>query len=208
MKKTLYQNIQIYIINHLSKIHWKKRKSLKNNDLDILREKFTEDYYIVGTRRSNYLTTFLISLGNFFLTGRWGYYSHVLMNLEDIVVDDLDYKFIEATGKGTHYSTFNDVVDGIDAIVLLKPKNITIDEWTSALDKIKIYLGTPYDNLFDLKNTLEINCVELIRLALHELPDYNRKFANFERMVREKKKLTPDMFIECDDFEIVIEIRR
>jgi hypothetical protein len=130
------------------------------------------------------------------------------MNLEDVVKTDDDYRFIEATGIGTHYSNFNDVFSGVDAVTLIKPRNISIDSWTKALDKLKIYLGRPYDNLFDLKSDLEINCVELIRLALKETPDYATNFAEFEKMVSKKKKLTPDMFVDCPDFEVVYKIKR
>jgi hypothetical protein len=125
------------------------------------------------------------------------------MNLEDEVKTDDDFRFIEATGKGTHYSNFDDVFGKVDAVALIKPKHMSIEEWTVALDKAKTYLGIPYDNLFNLKNTLEINCAELIRLALQALPDYETKFASFERLVAKKKKITPDMFVACPDFEVV-----
>jgi hypothetical protein len=189
-------------------VHWVQRKSLQDKDTATLKDMLSYDYYIIATRKSNYLTTFLISLGNFLLTGKWGFYSHVLMNLEDDVDTLLDFRFIEATGAGTHYSTFIDVFGAVDAVALIKPKNMTVEEWTTALTRAKTYLGRPYDNLFNLKSDLEINCVELIRLALSGIPGYATKFANFEKLVSTKKKLTPDMFAECDDFEIVFEIRR
>jgi hypothetical protein len=130
------------------------------------------------------------------------------MNLEDTVKTDDDFRFIEATGHGTHYSGFTEVFGSVDAVALIKPRNMTVDEWTAALDTAKIHLGTPYDNLFNLRNTLEINCVELIRVALSGIPGYAEKFAAFERLVAETKKLTPQMFLECPDFEVVLELRR
>lgn len=208
MNHTIFQKIQIFFIELLSKIHWKQENKLDNEDFCILKDKFVSDYYIIATRKSSHLTTFFIAMGNFFLTGKWGFYTHVLMNLEDIVKTDDDFRFIEATGTGTHFSDFKTVFGEVDSVALIKPKNMTIEEWTAALDKAKTYLGRPYDNLFDLKNDLEINCVELIRLALQGLPDYETKFSNFEQMVAKKGKLTPDMFSQCDDFEIVVEIKR
>ena len=208
MNYTWFQKVQIWFIELIAKVHWKQKRLLSDQDDVSLKEKFAADYYIIATRKSNYLTTFFIGFGNFFLTGRWGYHSHVLMNLEDEVKTDDDYRFIEATGAGTHYSDFESVFGKVDAVTLIKPKNMTLVEWTEALDKAKTYLGTPYDNLFDLKSTLEINCVELIRVALQALPDYPEKFAEFEKMVAKKKRLTPDMFIECSDFEVVYVIRR
>lgn len=208
MEYTFFQKVQIWFIQLAAKVHWKQKDSLTKNDDAKLKEMFEKDYYIIATRRSNYLTTFFISIGHFFLTGKWGFYSHVLMNLEDTVKTDDDYMFIEATGAGTHYSGYKDVFNKVDAVALVKPKNISIEDWTKALDKLKVYLGRPYDNLFDLKSNLEINCVELIRLALEETPNYSQNFAEFEKLVAKKKKLTPDMFVQCPDFEIVYRIKR
>lgn len=162
-----------------------------------------KDYYILASRRSNYVTTFLINLSHFVLTGKWGFYSHVFMNLEDVVSSDSDFRFIEATGTGVRYSTFADVMDPIDAIALIKPKNMALADWTAALDAAKSCLGRPYDNLFNLKNDLEINCVELIYIALKKTPDYFKNFAEFEKIVKKVGKLTPDMFVNCADFEVV-----
>jgi hypothetical protein len=208
MKHTFFQKVQIWFIELLAKVHWKHKRKLTEDDDIFLKQKFINDYYIIATRRSNYLTTFCIAFGNFFLTGHWGFYSHVLMNLEDEVKTSDDFRFIEATGHGTHYSNFTDVFGPVDAVALIKPKNMTLTEWTEALDKAKTYLGRPYDNLFNLKNDLEINCVELIRLALEGIPDYETKFAEFEKMIAKKKKLTPDMFANCPDFEVVYTIKR
>lgn len=208
MKYTFFQKVQIWAIELVAKIRWKQKDSLTQNDDAKLKEMFAKDYYIVASRRGNYLTTFFITLGHLLMTGRKGNYSHVLMNLEDEVKYDGDFRFIEATGKGTHYSTYEEVFTGVDAVALIKPKNMPIEEWTRALDDMKIYLGRPYDNLFDLKNNLEINCVELIKLALEKTPDYHIRFAEFEKMARKKKKLTPDMFVQCSDFEVIYKIKR
>lgn len=208
MEHTLFQRIQIFAIKQMTKITWAPTRLLTVEDKIELKAKLTKDYYIIATRKSNYLTTFFICMGNFFLTGKWGFYSHVLMNLEDVVKTEDDFRFIEATGLGVHYSVFGAVFDHVDAVALIKPKHMTMDEWTAALDSAKLYLGCPYDNLFDLKSSLEVNCVELIRLALQGIPDYDVKFANFEKMIASKKKLTPDMFHECPDFEIVYTIKR
>lgn len=203
MKHTFLQKAQIWVIESLAKIHIHQRKKLSEDEKAKLKMMFENDYYIIATKKSNYFSTFMINFGHWFLTGRWGFYSHVLMNLEDQVKNDDDFRFIEATGDGTHYSTFDNVFHGVDSVALITPKNMSIEEWTLALDKAKMYLGVPYDNLLDLRNTLEINCVELIRLALEGIPNYETKFSEFEKLVAKKKKLTPMMFAECSDFEIV-----
>jgi Permuted papain-like amidase enzyme, YaeF/YiiX, C92 family len=209
MKRNLFQRIQILVIKIMAKITWSEHDGIPEADRVELRKMFAADYYIVATRRDNYLSSWFMNLGHWFLTGRWGYYTHVLMNTEDEVKTDDDFRFIEATGDGTHYSTLEDVLDGIESISLLKPKSMTVAEWTLCLDKAKTYLGLPYDNLFDLVNDEEINCVELVRNALMALPDYETRFAAFEAIVKkEKGKLTPTMFAECPDFEIVYTIKR
>lgn len=210
MQHTFLERVQIAFIELMAKIKWHQRKHLSVEDQAELQARFTKDYYIIVTRKSNYFTTFLIALGNWMLTGRWGFYSHALMNLEDEVTSDADYRFIEATGKGTNFNTFDGVFEHVDAVGLVLPKAhiMSREEWTECLDKAKTYLGTPYDNLFDLRNSLEINCVELVRLALQALPDYNEKFPNFEAMLARKKKLVPDMFTECEDFEVVFTVKK
>ena len=208
MNHTFFQKIQIFFIELLAKIHWRQNHELSPEHRALLHEKLAKDYYIIATRRDNQLTTFFISLGHWFLTGNWGYYSHVLMNLEDEVQSADDFRLIEATGVGVHYSTFDQVFNPTYAIALIKPKGMTVDEWTKCMDDAKTYLGRPYDNLFALTNALEINCVELVRLALQALPDYEVRFSKFEALLRRKKKLTPQMFAECDDFEVVLKLKR
>lgn len=208
MEHTFFQKVQIFFIELLAKIHWKQQEELSPESVAALKQRFADHYYIIATRRDNQLTTFFICLGNWFLTGNWGYYSHVLMNLEDEVKTDDDYRFIEATGKGVHYSSFDEVFKPVYAAALIAPKNMTIEEWTEALDAAKTYLGRPYDNLFNLKSDLEINCVELMRLALEGVPGYSEKFAEFEKLVAKKGKLTPDMFLQCADFQVVHTVKR
>lgn len=208
MKHTFLQKVQIFFIEALAKIHWKQKYELSQEHQQLLREKLAKDYYIIATRRDNHFSTMMIAIGHFFLTGRIGYYSHVLMNLEDEVKSDDDFRLIEATGSGVHFSTFEEVFPPTYAVALIKPKGMTVEEWTECMDNAKNYLGRPYDNLFDLKNTLEINCVELVRIALQALPDYSTRFANFEKLLNKEKKLTPQMFAECSDFEVVLKLKR
>jgi hypothetical protein len=76
------------------------------------------------------------------------------------------------------------------------------------MDKAMTEIGKPYDSLFDLKNDNALSCVELGRTALMAEPNYYTNFANFEEMIRKRKNLTPQMFYECPDFEVVYEIRK
>jgi hypothetical protein len=207
LRKNWFQRLQEWAITQMAKVTWKTRDRLSEQELSEIRNRCKKDYYIIATRKKNYLSTFFIALGHFLLTGKWGYFSHVLMNLEDAVRDDSDFRFIEATGKGVHYSTFTEVFGTVQSVALIVPTHMSMTNWTKALDKARTLLGRPYDNLFDLKNDLEINCVELIRIALQETPDYDKNFAEFEKLAKRKKKLTPDMFVNCPDFKVVYEIK-
>ena len=206
-RKNIFRRIQEAVVVLISKLTWRGNTFMPAEELDKLRDMFRKDYYIIATRRKNSVAAFFINLGHFLLRGRWGYYTHVLMNAEETAVADDDFRFVEATTHGTQYSTFSMVTDDIDAIALLKPHSMTLEEWTACLDGVKEYLGRPYDNLFNLKNDYEINCVELIRLALQKLPDYSTRFAAFEAMCSKYKTITPQMFLECPDFHKVYEVR-
>lgn len=207
MEKTLYQKIHEWVVLQVSKVKWTNKKELSERQKAVIREILAQDYYIIATRRSNYLASWFINLGHFLFTGRWGYYTHVLMNLEDEVKSPEDFRLFEATTKGTKYSTFEDVFHGVEAVALIKPVSMTVDEWTACMDAAKVYLGRPYDNLFDVKSSEEINCVELVRLALSALPDYKTRFADFERILASRPTLTPQTFLECKDFHVYITLR-
>lgn len=206
MKDTL-QKLWVSSVKFLGNIHWKEKNLLQEDELKKIKEMLAKDYYVILTRRHNHLSSYLISVADFLLVGKLGYWSHALMNLEDTVKTDDDYILIEAVGTGVQATHFDKVFD-VNSVVLLRPKNMTIEKWTTALDKAKTELGKPYDNLFDLTSDKEINCVELVRLALETSPTYQRDFAEFEKMIEQEGRLTPEMFYTCPDFEVALEIRR
>lgn len=188
-------------------IHWNTKHEITPEQASEIQERLTDDYYLILTQRSSHLSSWFINLGHWLLTFRWGYYTHILMNLEDEVQSPDDFRLIEAVGTGTKYSTLEEVLVDVDSIALLKPVHMTMDDWTAAMDRARKYLYTPYDTLFDLKTDTKISCVELVRLAMQAVPDYDIKFSNFEKMITEERNLTPQMFLECPDFEVVYEIR-
>lgn len=200
----------------LAKIHWNSLKALVNGgvywdlkeaDHDYLRKALTYNYYFILTYRKTHLTSYLINLGNLITTGKWTGWTHFLMNVENEVFEGQGFKIMEATGKGVHYSTFMEVFD-CDSVSLLKPRNLTIEDWTLLLDKAKDQYGKPYNTLFDLTNETEISCVQLGLEALRSLPDYQKHFSSFEAMIQKYGNLTPQMYYDCPDFEIVWEVRR
>lgn len=197
-----------WIVNQIGKVSWKQTSQINAEDKAALMEILKRDYYIIATRRRNYLSCWAIAISNFFLTGKFGFYSHVLMNLEDEVNSPDDFRLVEATGTGTHYSTFDEVFNGVDSVCLLSPKGMSIEEWTQAMDKVKTLIGKPYDRLYDLSNENALSCVELVRSALKANPDYSVKFLNFESEIIKRKNLTPQMFVDCKDFQKNFEVKR
>ena len=203
----IFQKVWVAFIERVGKIHWTPKNTLTADEQDHIRKLLVGNYYVMLSHRNNHLSTYFISLGNFLLSGKFSYWAHAFMNAEDQVKTDEDFRIVEAIGVGVEYTPFAQVFD-VNGVVLLKPKNMTIEDWTLTLDKAKTEVGKPYDNLFDLKNDQALSCVELVRTSLMADPDYATSFANFEALIAKRKNLTPQMFYDCPDFEVVYEVRR
>lgn len=205
--KKIWDNIISWVVLTIGKIQWRYTGGLSEAELAHIYTLLVPNYYVIITHRKNHLSTFFVGLASFMVTGKWSYWAHALMNLEDDVDSKSDFRLIEATGSGVHYSPFSDVFN-VHGVALLKPKNMSINHWTYVLDKAKKELGKPYDTLFDIKNDNALSCVELVRVALMNEPDYYINFPNFETMISNRKNLTPQMFYDCEDFEVIYEVRR
>ena len=180
----------------------KNNKVISDTDKSKIYDLLSKDYYIILTRRKTLFSTFFINLADLIITGKWGFWSHALMNLEDSVTEVIDFRLIEATSAGVHYSPF-EMVFNVQSVVLLKPRKMTIDKWTNLFDVAKAQLGKPYDTLFDITDNKSMSCVELVRCVLQEESNYAKDFEEFEFLIKEYKDLTPQMLIDCGDFEIV-----
>lgn len=184
-------------------VYW----SLTEQDLDYIRRELKTNYFIINTATSCHLSTHLIRIMSRINGSKDAFYSHVLMNTEDGATIDNDYKLIEATQKGVHYSTFMEVF-ACDAVALLKPKNMALEDWTAAIDAERSKDGLPYDNVFDLLDDTHMSCVELVLDAIKNVKDYENKFPNLLEMIKRDGNLTPQMFRDCPDFEVHWEVRR
>ncbi len=202
----IFQKIWVAVIECIGRIHWKPKNILTTEEQDHIRQLLIDNYYIMLSRRNNHMSTYMVSFANFVLTRKFSFWSHAFMNLEDKVNTDDDFLIIEAIGTGVQTTHFSQAFD-VNSVVLLKPKCMSMGDWTTVLDKANSELGKPYDNLFDLRNDNALSCVELIRTALKATPNYDKDFPHFEEMIKQNKNLTPQMFYDCKDFEIVLEIR-
>lgn len=186
-------------------VYW----SLTEADHDKMRELLKPNYYIILTRRKCHLTTYLISFASWVVTGKGVHYTHALMNVDDgNVRNDNDFRLMEATGTGVHFSTFMQVFD-CDSVVFLRPKGYTDHDWQEALDGLLEQEGKKYDNLFDIADDTRVSCVEMCREALMQEDEYYTKFVNLEALItKHGNNLTPQMLYDCGDFEIAFEVRR
>lgn len=216
--KTL-RNIVAWFVPKISWITWNSLKALFNkgvffdlqeHDWNDIERNIAKNHYIILTRNNSHLSTYLVAIGNLFATGKWGFWGHALMNVEEENDPDINhgYRLVEATRIGVHYSGFYEVF-ACDAVALLRPKGLTDNDWSHIMTAAKKEIGKPYDNLMDLLSDSTVNCVELVRIGLKTLPDYEIRFSNLEKMIKEEGlNLTPDMLYNCSDFEVILEIRR
>lgn len=192
----------------IGKIKWRQRHEITADEKKMIFNMLAKDYYIICTRRGNHLSTDAINFAHWYYTGEWGYYSHVLMNLEDEVKSPDDFRLVEAVGVGSKYSTFDEVFDGVDSVALLKPKGVSSEEWTSIFEKIPSLTGKKYDTVFDMYDDSELSCVELVLKALEASDEFDIDFDHLKATLDKYGRLDPQMYRDCPDFEVVFEVRR
>lgn len=207
--KKLWRKIADWFVFNVGRIRWTQEKRLAAEELDEIRRLLADDYYFIMTRRHNWISAYLTYIAHFFLTGRFGEWSHVLMNMENEVDSDDDFLLVEAIQEGVTLSSFSDVFGKVDGVALLKPKGLTLEQWTAAFDEARTHLGKQYDTLFDLKDETRMSCVELVRTVMRRAdPNYDENFAGLESLISKHRNLTPQMFVDCGDFEVVYYVRR
>ena len=210
-------DIWIGTTSFFAAIHWPRIQavinggvyySLKEEDHDKIRKLLKENYLVVLTRRKSHLTTYLIQLVSWLATRKSSHYAHALMNVEGDIQNNIDFKLIEATAPGVHYSTFMQVFD-CDSVALLKPRGVSLEDWTAVLDIVKGQYGYQYDNLFDITDEKNVSCVEMIYQGIKHLTAYKDRFPNLVRLLEETgNDLTPQMLYDCNDMDVVFEVRR
>lgn len=209
---SLYDKFVNYVIG---RINWTGIKyyltgreyNITDDEMDEIVSYLSSGRYICLSRRNTHLTTYLISISHFLLTlmnkfyrPKFGYWSHVFMHIESGVHLDI----IESVGKGVVRTNYYRALN-VDSICILKPKHFCEDEVENANDLAVKYIGSLYDTSFNIYDDNRLSCVELAyrclsRVKNHGLPGLNT-------MVRRMGNLTPQMFYDCGDFEIVYEIR-
>jgi len=203
---TVITSVENYVATFIGICNWTLTNPLTTDELAALNAYLVPNYYIMLTRNNNHLSSYMIGISDLYLEHKMGYWGHALMNVENEVVNDTDFRFVEAIGSGVQYATFAEVT-AVNSVALLKPKNMPVADWTAVLDKAYTDIGKPYDTTFNMNQTQEFSCVELVRNALMADPDYMTNFANFEATIQKYGRITPQMFYDCPDFEVVYEVR-
>jgi len=208
-----YQHTVDYVVlNILGKVTWEglfatfhngKKFLLSKEEWKQIEDILEKNSCIILTRRNSHLSTYGTSLAHYIKTGSWGYYGHALVNIEK---DDEPFKMIEATGVGTHWTSF-DAVFNCDSACLLIPKGLTLQDWKEMFDNAVTILGVPYDSLFDFANASKLSCIEVVYLLLQKAAPESPSFIALDAMLKKYGCLTPEMLYDTKAFDIVLEIR-
>ena len=168
------------------------------------------------SRRRTHLTSYLISFADFALQLRtwvmsgfkgprpkFSYWTHAFISTTDGTL-------IEAIGKGVFESYFDDVFD-CDAVAYLVPSFLSLTEWSEVSERVvkkaRELKGRPYDTVFNIADESAVSCIELMRIALKEVPHYEKHFADFEKMINLYKNVTPEMLYQSKSFVVAWEVR-
>jgi hypothetical protein len=206
-----------WFMNLIAKTTWRTLRTkvygrgynLSTEDWRRIHAVLTQGYYIILTADKSHASSWAVRFAGLGLTGKISDYSHALVNIEP----DQDsyayseFRFIEALGSGVKVSNWDEVFN-CDTICILKPKYYSTEELNHVLAAAYTLVGRKYDKYFNLKDAKELSCVEVVRNQLKQLPYYEDRMRVFEFMIQHYKNLTPQMFRDCPDFEVLLELKR
>lgn len=191
--------------------------NLTAEDRDRARVLMASGTFLWVSRRRTHLTSYLISFADWALSlsvwvksrfkgprPKWGYWTHAFLNLNPT-------RFIEAVAKGVQEAHFDEVLN-VDAVAVLAPAFVSPQEWEElsgrVIEKAKAQLGKKYDTIFNIADEDQLSCIELMRVVLMEVPNYETKFRDFEETIKLYKNVTPEMLYRSKSFVVVWEVRR
>lgn len=206
-----------FLVQLMGKIKWERlREMLTGRRYNLTIEDWGKVFsvlkhqpYIVLTYRKAHLSTWLVRAAELLLNQKWGCYGHVLVSFQRRipVCKYSDIRFIEAIGKGVTDSHWSDVFD-VDGVCVLRPRYYDSATLLKQVPHVENDIGKPYDDALNPYDDHQMACVEVGRELLKHIPKYEHTMRVFENMISRRKYLTPDMFKDCPDFEIVLEIKK
>lgn len=202
-----------WFMDFVPKVKWHKIKkkiwgyhfNIELSDWPLIEEVLDTGYFIILTADKCSLSSWGVKALHFALTGKFASYSHALVNVEGEPPEP--YKFVEALNAGVKASTFIEVFS-CDAVCILKPKYYSLEQLNATVGEAMVNIGKKYDKKFNYQDDAEMSCVEVARARLKSLPNYETEMRVFEHMIKTEKNLTPQMFRDCPDFEVLLEIKR
>jgi hypothetical protein len=202
-----FYDVYHWLAQLAARITWRDNHSITAADKEKLAAALASGYYIILTGNRTHLSGVLVSFLSWIKTGKWARYTHALMNCDNITdpTNTNGFKFMEATAVGVHHATFDEVFD-CDYACLLTPNAVANDEWTKIIDALLSQDGKPYDDLFNLSDSTHVSCVELVLDAL-KASDYKDEFQNLDAMIKKEANLVPQMYRDCADFMVKIELQ-
>lgn len=204
-------NLYKLVMDTIPKIKWNKiRRKLgwkPSGEIwqKLLCDSLDKGYYIILTEDRGALSSWGVKLLHFCLTFTWPRYTHALVNVEETTATK--YLFMEAINKGVWFADFNEVFN-CDSIVFLSPIWYTQEEFDATVADVYAEIGKDYDIKFNYDDETNRSCVEIARQRMMTLPGYFEKMRRFEYLIKCEKNLTPQMFRDCPDFQVVLEIKR
>lgn len=180
--------------------------NLLNDDHSHLLRLFNNSNYIVLTKRSWCLGSFMVTIASTILTRKKSFWTHALMNVEG---DKGPPQLMEAIGSGVTISSFTSVFH-CDAVVVLRPKIPKGFQmsWEGLNEAAYSNLGKEYDTLSDILDDQKMNCSEYVWKCLSKIPEADIWFNGLRVLIDNNKNLCPQMLYDCGCFEVVFEIRR
>jgi hypothetical protein len=197
-----------WVAQKIPKVTLRNRNPLTEEEKKKLAELLASGYYIILTSHNYHLSSWFVRWMYFFKFWNKAEFSHVLMNVDylDKPEELQQFKFMEATYTGVHYSKFDEVFDCTN-FALLSPKMVSNITFTNVIDALVKQEGKEYDDLFQLADESKMSCVELIRYAFRKSFNddriYNACFPKIEEIIRIEGNLFPESFINSGDFVVV-----
>lgn len=206
-----------FLVQLMGKIQWEslrklftgRKYNLTEQDHGRIFSAIKNQPYIILTYRKAHLSTWLVRAAELILNQKWGCYGHVLVAFQRglPVCKYSDIRFVEAIGKGVVDSHWSDVFN-VDGVCVLRPIYFDSATLLKQIPEIENDIGKKYDSKLNPYDDNQMACVEVGREIMKHIPGYEKSMRVFESMIARRKYLTPDMFKDCPDFEVVLEIKK
>lgn len=185
---------------------YKNPSYISLSDKEEIKKLIQEENYIFLTFDPYSFSGMFVIFGTLVKTGRIPEYTHALINL-DLDPED-EYEFVEATSLGVNPSSFEYALGKAKKVCILRFKNYQTNVIKLGVEHVRKNIGKGYDFGFNLSDSSKMTCVELVWDLIKTFPDYEEKCKFLKFLIEYEGQLTPQMFRDCPDLEVVLEIKK